>query len=189
MADENKASIPYGGAEVKYNAKQDTIQGDRIMLFVENNPYGGSTGDATAQTLYPVAFGTSCSVEISADTIDTSNKMGGNWKNTLAGQLGWTVSCDALLSKVKGHMSFETLKQIMSARRPIVVILGKVADNDDDFKEAANAGYALDANDTVYVRGSAVITSLSLNAGGGSEIASCSITLTGDGALEEAKAE
>lgn len=188
MADTNKASIPYNGAEAKYNAKQDTIQGDRIMLFVENNPHGGSTGEATATTLYPIAFGTSCSVEISADTIDTSNKMGGNWKNTLAGQLGWTVSCDALLSKVSGHMSFETLKQIMSARRPIVVVLGKVADNDDEFDEAAKAGYALDANDTVYVRGSAVITSLSLNAGGGSEIASCSITLTGDGELSESAA-
>ena len=168
-----------------YNAKQDTIQGDRIMLFVEKNVDGSSDGSATATTLYPIAFGTSCSVEITADTIDTSNKMGGNWKNTLAGQLGWTVSCDALLSKVSGHMSFETLKQIMSARRPIVVVLGKVADTDQEFKDAADAGYALDASDTVYVRGSAVITSLSLNAGGGSEIASCSITLTGDGALTE----
>ena len=171
-----------------YNAKQDTIQGDRIMLFVEKNIDGSSTGEAAATTLYPIAFGTSCSVEITADTIDTSNKMGGNWKNTLAGQLGWTVSCDALLSKASGHMSFETLKQIMSARRPIVVVLGKVADTDEEFKAAAEAGYALEADDTIYVKGSAVITSLSLNAGGGSEIASCSITLTGDGELAEASA-
>ena len=171
--------------EQVYNAKQLTIQGDRIMLYVEKRIDGLSDGSAQATDLFPIAFGTSCSVEISADTIDTSNKMGGNWKNTLAGQLGWTVSCDALLSKASGHMSFETLKQIMAARRPIVVILGKVADTDEQFQQAAGAGYVLDENDTVYVRGSAVITQLSLNAGGGSEIASCSITLTGDGALSE----
>ncbi|MBQ6882517.1 MAG: hypothetical protein IJN55_08160 [Alistipes sp.] len=171
--------------EQVYNAKQDTIQGDRIMLYVEKRIDGLSDGSAPATDLFPIAFGTSCSVEISADTIDTSNKMGGNWKNTLAGQLGWTVSCDALLSKASGHMSFETLKQIMAARRPIVVILGKVADTDEEFQQAAEAGYALEESDTVYVRGSAVITQLSLNAGGGSEIASCSITLTGDGALSE----
>lgn len=171
--------------EQVYNAKQDTIQGDRIMLYVEKRIDGLSDGSAPATDLFPIAFGTSCSVEISADTIDTSNKMGGNWKNTLAGQLGWTVSCDALLSKASGHMSFETLKQIMAARRPIVVILGKVADTDEELQQAAEAGYALDENDTVFVRGSAVITQLSLNAGGGSEIASCSITLTGDGALSE----
>ena len=154
------------------------------MLFVEKNVSGDSTGEATATTLYPIAFGTSCSVEISADTIDTSNKMGGNWKNTLVGQLGWTVSCDALYSyDDTNHLSFKQLMDAYVNRTPVGIAIGIPAKTEEEFVQAQANGFMLDSTDTVVVKGKAYITSLSLNAGTGGEVASYSVSLTGDGKL------
>lgn len=171
---------------VKYDQKNDTILGDRIMLFVEDASTSDPAESPDVTTLYPIAFGTSCNCEINADTIDTSNKMGGNWKNTMVGQLGWSVSSESLMSKTSGHMSFNTLKKIMARRMPITVVIGKIADTDAEFAAAAEAGYTMEASDVQYVKGSAVITALSMTAGGGGEIATCSITLQGDGPISDA---
>lgn len=57
------------------------VVGDKLMLFVE-------TGDSEPKKTIPIAFGTSCSIDMSADTIDTSNKMSGNWKEYLTGAVG-----------------------------------------------------------------------------------------------------
>ena len=59
-----------------YDSAIDTLMGDKLMLFVTD---GSST--------LPIAFGTSCNIDLSADTVDTSNKMSGNWKEFLTGQL------------------------------------------------------------------------------------------------------
>ena len=63
----------------KYDSAKDMVVGDKLMLFVE-------TGDSEPKKTIPIAFGTSCSIDMSADTIDTSNKMSGNWKEYLTEQ-------------------------------------------------------------------------------------------------------
>lgn len=170
----------------KYNSKTDTIQGDRIMLFVEDTSITDPDTDASVTTLYPIAFGTTCNCDISADTIDASNKMGGNWKNTMVGQLGWTMQSDSLISKVSGHMSYVTLRKIMARRQPIMVVMGKIADSDAEFAQKAESGYTLSESDLQFVKGYAVITGLNITAGQGSEMATCNISLTGDGPIMDA---
>ena len=69
-----------------YDSAIDTLMGDKLMLFVTD---GSST--------LPIAFGTSCNIDLSADTVDTSNKMSGNWKEFLTGQLGYTISSESMI--------------------------------------------------------------------------------------------
>lgn len=137
------------------------LVGDKIMLFITD-------GD---QTL-PVAYGTNCSIEITADTIDTSSKMSGNWKEYLTAQLGYTVSSESLLSFTEGHLSYQKLKELMVERQPVPFVMS-MPSSDGNFTNA-----------TDYVKGKAVITSLTLNANNG-EICNCSVQMQGTGALED----
>lgn len=145
------------------------LTGDKLMIFVQ-------TASDPSETNTPIAFGTNCSIEITADTIDTSNKMSGNWKEYLTGQLGYTVSCESLLSFNEGHLSFQKLKELMVARVPVPFLMSKPS-TDGNFTNA-----------TDYVKGKAVITSLSVNANNG-EICNCSIQMQGTGELEDAMEE
>ncbi len=148
----------------KYDSVRDAITGDKLMMFAANGA-----------DVLPVAFGTSCNIDMSADTVDTSNKMSGNWKEYLTGQLGWTVSCDSLLSMTVGHLSFNTLKKLMADRTPIEVVIAKaVAD--------VAAGDFTKGDE--YVKGNAIITSLSMTASNG-EICTSSVTLQGTGELQD----
>lgn len=94
------------------------VVGDKLMLFVE-------VTKESQKEVVPIAFGTSCGIDISADTIDTSNKMSGNWKEYLTGQLGYTVSSESMLSLKTGHLSFVTLKELMKKRTPIPFVIAK----------------------------------------------------------------
>ena len=152
---------------LSYSETIDLIRGEDMMLYVREN-----TGTAATPVWVdtPVAYATSNSLSYSLDTVDTSNKMTGNWKSALPGQIGWTISTDALISATDGHMSYDTLEDLMILRSPITVKFGK-----------ATTGYELD--NTVIVRsGSAIITSLELNTEKGG-ICTSSITLQGNGKL------
>ena len=150
-----------------YNETTDLIRGEDMMLYVHENT---GTDLAPVWVDTPVAYATSNSVSYSLDTIDTSNKLTGNWKSALPGQIGWTVSTEALISNATGHMSFKTLETMMIARTPIMVKFGKVG-----------AGFALDTS-TTYRSGYAIITALDLNTERGG-ICTSSITLQGNGKL------
>ena len=145
-----------------YDSAIDTLMGDKLMLFVTD---GSST--------LPIAFGTSCNIDLSADTVDTSNKMSGNWKEFLVGQLGYTVSSESLLSLKTGHCSFNTLKRLMKERMPIPFVLAKTAESEGDFPQGDS-----------LVKGEAIITALSMTADNGS-ICTSSITLQGTGELAD----
>lgn len=142
-----------------YDAVSDTIKGDKLFLFI-----------TTTAGVVPVAFGTSCGVDLSADTIDVSSQMSGNWKESLVGQLGYTVTSDSLMSLKEGHVSFKTLKKLMADRAPIPFVIGK-----------ATAAYA--KGDEV-VKGNAIITSLSIKADNGSIVTS-SVSMQGTGELQD----
>ena len=152
---------------LSYSETIDLIRGEDMMLYVHENT-GTEVAPVWVDT--PVAYATSNSLSYSLDTVDTSNKMTGNWKSALPGQIGWTISTDALISATDGHMSYDTLEDLMILRSPITVKFGK-----------ATTGYELD--NTVIVRsGSAIITSLELNTEKGG-ICTSSITLQGNGKL------
>lgn len=159
-------------AEKKYDSSKDMIVGDKLMLFVETK---AASGDTTVTT--PIAFGTSCGIDISADTIDTSNKMSGNWKEYLTGQLGYTVSSESMLSLKTGHLSFVTLKELMKARTPIPFVIAKTEETDGDYPKGEE-----------YVKGKAIITALSMKADNGA-ICTSSVTLQGTGPLEDGTAQ
>ena len=154
-------------AEKKYDSSKDMVVGDKLMLFVE------VTKDLDTKEIVPIAFGTSCGIDISADTIDTSNKMSGNWKEYLTGQLGYTVSSESMLSLKSGHMSFVTLKELMKKRTPIPFIIAKTEEKEGDFPKGEE-----------YVKGNAIITALSMKADNGA-ICTSSVTLQGTGPLED----
>lgn len=154
----------------KYDSSKDMITGDKLMIFIYMD------GDSESETPpAPIAFGTTCGIDTSTDTIDTSSKMSGNWKEFLVGQLGYTVSSESLLSLKSGHCSYTTLKKLMADRMPVPFVLAKATESAGDFTLGDD-----------LVKGSAIVTALSLKADNGS-ICSCSITLQGTGALEDGK--
>lgn len=170
-------------AEISYNAAKSTLTGDRIHLYPDVALADKEIGDVDFTTINPIAFGTSCSLEVTADTIDASNKMGGNWKNTRVGQLGWTITAEALYSIEEGHTSFDKLLAAYADRAAIGVCLGIVAKTEAEFEQARAAGFKLEAADYVVAKGKAYITACSANFGTGGEVVSYSVTLTGDGEL------
>ncbi|WP_288323947.1 phage tail tube protein [uncultured Phocaeicola sp.] len=153
-------------AEKKYDSSKDMVVGDKLMLFVEITK-------ELQKEVVPIAFGTSCGIDISADTIDTSNKMSGNWKEYLTGQLGYTVSSESMLSLKTGHLSFVTLKELMKKRTPIPFVIAKTEESEGDFPKGEE-----------YVKGNAIITALSMKADNGA-ICTSSVTLQGTGPLED----
>jgi len=142
-----------------YDSNKDTITGDKLFIFI-----GG----------LPIAFGTSCGIDLSADTIDTANKMSGAWKASLAGQLGYSISSDSLMSKKEGHLSFKKLKSIMAKREAVDFTVATVSKTDD-------GGFEQDVS---WYEGTAFITALSLKADNGA-VCTSSITLTGSGELKD----
>ena len=153
-----------------YVESTDLVRGEDMMLYVKENT--GTVG-VPVWVDTPIAYATSNSLSYSLDTIDTSNKMSGDWKSALPGQIGWTISTDALISATDGHMSYDTLEDLMIARNPITVKFGKVG-----------SAFALDVS-TIVRSGEAVITSLELNTERGG-ICTSSITLQGNGKLTAA---
>lgn len=149
-----------------YNSVNDTLVGDKLMIFIKDG-----------ENFVPIAFGTNCTVDLSADTIDTSNKMSGNWKEYKTGQLGWTISSESLLSFTTGHTSFAKLKELMAAREPVDVAISNVVKSEaGDFAQGDG-----------FVKGKAIITALNASAQNGAIITS-SCTLQGTGELEDGEA-
>lgn len=147
-----------------YNVNTDLILGDDLYLYVTTDNK-------------PLAFATSCSVQIDGETIDTSNKMSGRWNSNLSGKNGYTISSDALFTQTEGHYSFDALMEKMVEGGKLEWTIGKCSDRET---------FALDTTKPYY-SGEGFVTSLSLNAGN-NEVANCSITITGSGAIEFNKA-
>lgn len=166
-----------------YNAASSTLTGDRIHLYADVALADKEISAVDFSTIDPIAFGTSCSLEVSADTIDASNKMGGNWKNTRVGQLGWTITTEALYSTDETHLSFDKLLKAYADRAAIGVALGIVAKTEEEMTTARANGFLMEAGDLVIAKGKAYITACSANFGTGGEVVSYSVTLTGDGEL------
>lgn len=154
----------------KWNENEQLVHGDDLLLYL--------TSDKKV-----LAYATSCSLEISSDSIDTSSKFSCKWQSNMGGKAGYTISADALYATgTEDGISFDTLVEYMVAGNQIdwymgeeTVYTGSCEDNP----------HALDTSTgATYYNGKAVVTSVSLNAGN-NEIASCSITLTGAGEIQK----
>ena len=143
------------------------VHGDNLLLYLTS----GKT---------VVAYATSCSLQVDADTIDTSSKFSCKWQSNMGGKAGYTLSADALYAQGSDGISFDTLLEMMVSGEQVEWYMGE---------EVAHSGscetnpHTLDTSKTYY-NGKAVVTSCSLEAGN-NEIASCSITMTGAGEIQK----
>ena len=71
-----------------YNISEERILGDELFVYINTS---GTTWE-------PLAYSTTCSLNLTSDTIDASNKMAGVWTAALPGKLSWTISTEALMS-------------------------------------------------------------------------------------------
>lgn len=149
-----------------WDVKNDLINGDDLLLYL-----------TTGQTV--VAYATSVSVQVDSETIDTSSKFSCRWASNIGGRASYTISADALYCDAAEGISFDKLLEMMVEGEPIEWYIGE---------EQAHTG-SCDTNphtlDTTkrYYNGRAIVTSVSLEAGN-NEIASCSISMTGEGEIQ-----
>ena len=143
-----------------------TIYGDRLELWFNGKP---------------IALGKGCQLEVSAETLDTSNKMSGDWMEYLIGKLSFTVSSNALLTysdtaevpDLASVAKFGDLLATFVKRYPIDFSLSKITKVEGgDFTK-----------DFDLVTGRVIITNLSADAPDG-QITTCSVNLQGTGELK-----
>lgn len=123
-----------------------------------------------------VASATTCSLDISLEEIDQTNKESGGWKAIIGGLRSWSVSCDALYQNeaVSSKKAFKDFWNHIGD-----ATLGRTAVT---VEFTINGGSAADSN--VYYSGSAFVSSLSLT-GGTEDQSSFSISLAGTGVLAQ----
>ena len=145
------------------------IKGGDLMLFV-----GGKS----------IAYATSHTLTISADTKETSSKdSGGKWQTSEAGIMSWTANSENLMGNESQGYSYDELFALMIAREPIDVRFALEGDSTDygaNKLDAVPTGGWKPA--TKYYEGKALITALTKNAPNGDK-ASFTCDLTGIGAL------
>lgn len=143
-----------------------TIYGDRLELTFNDKP---------------LAFGKGCQLEISAETLDTSNKMSGDWMEYLVGKLSFTLSSNALMTysdttevpDLANVAKFGDLLATFIKRNPVSFSLSKIT-------KVEGGGFSTEFD---LVKGRVIITQLSADAPDG-QITTCSVNLQGTGELE-----
>lgn len=129
----------------------------------------------------PIAFASNATLDISTEEIDISNKMMGDWAGSLPGKKSFTISSESLLTPVEGAMSFDTLLKKQIAGELLDFHFGSAKAEDRD---SFGGTFVKDTSQPGY-KGKVMITSLSLKSDTG-QIASCSTSFKGVGALEDA---
>lgn len=122
-----------------------------------------------------VAFATSCSLEISMDEIDQTNKDSAGWKQIIGGLRSWSVSADALYQN-----------EAETSKKAFTDFWDNIENRSKVYVELTITG-ASSADSNKYYHGEAYVTSLSVN-GGTEDQSTFSVSLTGSGALTEAAA-
>lgn len=151
-------------------SNKDLILANDLNLWLVKPGTGSTSG-----TDEVVGYATSVQVSISSDSIDTSNKMSPRWAMFLAGSSSYEVSAEALYTRNTEVIGYDYLMEQMVAGNTVKWKIGTKVDGEGN--------YNLDEDNAPHYEGDAVITSLSLSAGN-NEVASCSITLTGSGAIK-----
>lgn len=126
----------------------------------------------------PIAFCSSCGLNTSTEEINVSNKMTGDWDASIPGKKSFTLSCESLVTRKEGLMSYDTLLGKQIAGEVLDFFFGNAA-----VTEQSNVGgkFAKDTAQKNYT-GKMMITSLDLKSEHG-QIVSCSASFKGVGAL------
>lgn len=148
------------------------IMGEGIQLFL------------SGQTL---ACATSCSVQISADEIDTSCKDCAGFASSIPGRINWTVSSDNLFVVSDYNM----LVEAMINKTTLDLVFAQVSNLHAETEPDADGHYVpsggwKSANDLWH--GKVTVSSIDLTADNGS-VATYSVTLQGHGALAKGGSE
>lgn len=141
------------------------IKGDHLMMFDKNK--------------HSYAYATSHSLSLTMETQDISSKDHGEYGASEPGKITWEISTENLLT----NEDYGYLFDIMLSRQPVTLYWGQKAEmTDSDYaKTVADGDYAYwSANTSGLYSGSAILTSLTINANTG-ERASYSATWTGAG--------
>jgi len=118
-----------------------------------------------------IATATSCSLEISVDEIDQTNKDSAAWKSIIPGTRSWSVSSDALYQNEA------------TSSNDFITFFARVDNRTKVYVELTTAG-ASNGDANVFYSGEAYVASLSVN-GGTEDQSTYSISLTGTGELSE----
>lgn len=151
------------GTPLKYDSNKDIERG-QLFLFLND---------------IPLAFCSSCSLEVSVEEVDTSNKMCGDWAAALPGKKSYTISAESLLTRLEGAMSFDTLLEKVSTGETLSFFFGSATKTEET---ATGGKFDKDMTKKSY-KGTVMITSLSLKSDNG-QIASSSAAFKGVGGLE-----
>ena len=150
-----------------WDQNHDVLQGNNLSLYL--------TSDKKV-----VAYGTNVSLQIDAETIDTSSKMSCRWSDALGGKASYTISSDSLYTQNSGGTSFDNFVEMMVAGDQIEWYIGE---EECYSGSCASNPHSLNSGVTYY-NGKAIVTSVSLNAGM-DESVSCSISMQGCGPIEK----
>jgi phage major tail protein 2 len=156
------------------------IKGGDLMLFLES-------GTGSTATKKSIAFATNHTLNISADTKETSSKdSGGVWQTSEVGILSWTASSENLYADAGAGFGYDELFDMMLARKAIKVVFGIEGDsanlNEGKLAQVPTAGWKPKANKGY--EGSVIITGLSKNAPNGDN-ATFTVDFTGVGELKK----
>lgn len=131
------------------------IKGDDLMLFIPD----GSNGYKS------IAYATSHTLTMSAETTDVNTKDHGEWGSTTVNKISWTINTENLYT----NEDFDTLFDLMVAKQKIKVVFGAkkeassviVADGDAEYYTPANTDAA--SSNAHMKEGYVLITSLTAN--------------------------
>lgn len=157
----------------KYDISNDRLLGDELFVYI--NMGTGESGETA--DWQPLAYSTTCSLNLNSDTIDASNKMAGVWTAALPGKLSWTISTEALMSTSKTGYSYFYDKLVK--REPFKIRFGQAT----NITPSGSTEPDFNINESkTYYEGEAYCSSCNLNADNGA-VCTMSVEFTGNGAL------
>nr|DAD94564.1 MAG TPA: major tail protein [Siphoviridae sp. ctREU2] len=149
------------------------INGSDLMIFLDL--------EGTGENYKSIAFATSHSLSISAETVETSSKdTGGKWVSKAPRKLSWTMNTENLYSVDGEGSTYDDLFTIMTDRKELDVVFSLEKDYATKKDEVPTGGWT--PITTGQYKGKVVITSLELNAPNGDN-ATFTASFEGVGAL------
>lgn len=154
-----------------------TIQrGDDLMVFLV-------TGSGQQATTKSIAYATSHTLTLTAETASVNSKDHGIWTGNEVNKRTWEITSENLFT----DEDYTTLFDAWAAGTKLNLVWAKKAEADNIVVadgDAANYTAKKTGSGTTYWEGSAYITSLTANANTG-EKATFSVTFTGTGAFSK----
>ncbi len=96
------------------------IKGDDLMLFVPVDP------DAQNPTFKSIAYATSHTLTMTAETVDINTKDHGEWGSTEVNKISWSISTENLYT----DEDYNALFDLMVGKKKVKVVFGKKAEAD-----------------------------------------------------------